>query len=858
MKLLKQPLGYLSAAILAACVAGCTDADSLTGGQETITITADMERLPASRSQIDAESEEGTTGILWSVGDQIGVFGSSTVNAAFTGNHAEAAATASFTGNMATDDTPLYAYYPYRGEAADQTQVPVTVNAEQVWSDLASISANDIKASARPTQVEGAWHFTFQPMVALLRFEVDASGVEGVSTEEKLVGIRVEEPEGDAGTAAPWTGVFTMNLTDLAAGLTPAEGEAVTGLALTLANRPVLTEKVVAYACIAPAIKSGQTLQIYLETDKHWIGFQVKAQQDLKAGGCYDIPLRIAAATAADNDLTIEEISGEAPAMTSFSFTAAANEGKILSREAYYNGSKTTVRSVSEQKLSITEGSVQGEVSGCIPYLYDFTLVPTFTVSEGATVTVDGVEQVSGVTARNFSSPVTYTVTSGHRSRKYVVSVTNTGLPVVVLTGNSGGSVSFLDMKVPAKTTDFTENDVISIYQDGTAVLDGKACGFRLRGNSTSNFPKKPFAVKLVSKAEVLGMPMHKRWCLLANWIDRSLMRNGVAFDIAHKIQNAFSGEEAGLAWNPSGKSVELVMNGMHVGNYFLCEQIKIDENRLNIQDGFEDVKSPTTDNCGYLLEFDDNYDETNKFLTSRCNLPCMSKDVITDDAIWSYVKNWVQDIEDNLWDGKYTAAYEKLDINSVADYWIVQELTMNNEYRHPKSVYMYKNGAGKLCAGPVWDYDYQTFPNIENINAINSSYGKASLKFNVNTLLYTQSSYNSNPGSSVDENDAPYMWYPLLFKDATFKALVKSRWQTLYPILQGVTATIDRLGQTNKISDTYNQQMWPIESGERKSHGWFIDFSGDERLTYDATIENLKTVYTKRLEAMNTLINAW
>ena len=482
--------------------------------------------------------------------------------------------------------------------------------------------------------------------------------------------------------------------------------------------------------------------------------------------------------------------------------------------------------------------------------------MPTFTVTEGATVTVDGAEQTSGVSAQDFRSPVTYTVTAGGMSRDYVVTVTNTGLPVVVMTGNSGGSVQFLDMTVPAKSADFTETDRIAIYENGVASLAEMNCGFRLRGNSTSNFPKKPLAIKLASKTEVLGMKKHKRWCLLANWIDRSLMRNGVAFDIADKVRAAFSGTDApGLPWQPHGKSVELVLNGVHVGNYFLCEQIKIDKNRLAIQDGFEDVVkdggTATTANCGYLLEFDDNYDEYNKFRTSYCNLPCQSKDVITDNTIWNYVKNWVQDIETKLHDGNYTGAYEKLDINSVADYWIVQELTMNNEYRHPKSVYMYKDGTGKLCAGPVWDFDYQTFPNIENINAINRGYGHSNLSFGTNTLLYTQYSYTGG-----NDGDAPYMWYPQLFGDATFRATVKSRWQTLYPVLQGVTATIDRLGEANRLSDTYNQRIWPIESRERTGYGWYIDFSGDERLDYDKVIENMKACYTERLNNMNTAIN--
>ena len=862
MRIQKYSSGCLLSALITVLAAGCADTDVLSGGKERIEITAETAPCSqaGSRSQIDeAGSTAGVTGILWSVDDQIGVFGKSTVNAPFEGTHTEPAATATFTGEVTSGDTPLHAYYPYREDATDAAAIPVTVAVEQYWTGAASISDNDIKASSTVTRRGDSWHFAFRPLVAMLRFEVDASGVDGVSTDERLVSIHVEEPEESDGKAEPWAGEFTMNLTDLDAGLAPVDGEAVTGLAVNLTDEPALTGKVKAYACIAPVIRSGQVLQIHLATDKHRISFRVTARQDLAAGGCYDIPLHLAAATVEENGLTIEDITaGEEPEILSFGFEAARNKGKILAREAYYDGSKTTVRSVTGQELTVTteEGNPQGEISGCIPYLYDFTLVPTFTVTEGATVTVDGAEQTSGVSAQDFRSPVTYTVTAGGMSRDYVVTVTNTGLPVVVMTGNSGGSVQFLDMTVPAKSADFTETDRIAIYENGVASLAEMNCGFRLRGNSTSNFPKKPLAIKLASKTEVLGMKKHKRWCLLANWIDRSLMRNGVAFDIADKVRAAFSGTDApGLPWQPHGKSVELVLNGVHVGNYFLCEQIKIDKNRLAIQDGFEDVVkdggTATTANCGYLLEFDDNYDEYNKFRTSYCNLPCQSKDVITDNTIWNYVKNWVQDIETKLHDGTYTGAYEKLDINSVADYWIVQELTMNNEYRHPKSVYMYKDGTGKLCAGPVWDFDYQTFPNIENINAINRGYGHSNLSFGTNTLLYTQYSYTGG-----NDGDAPYMWYPQLFGDATFRATVKSRWQTLYPVLQGVTATIDRLGEANRLSDTYNQRIWPIESRERTGYGWYIDFSGDERLDYDKVIENMKACYTERLNNMNTAIN--
>ena len=375
MRIQKYSSGCLLSALITVLAAGCADTDVLSGGKQRIEITAETAPCSqaGSRSQIDdAGSTTGVTGILWSLDDCIGVFGKSTANAPFEGTHTEPAATATFTGEVTSGDTPLYAYYPYREDATDAAAIPVTVGVEQYWTGAASISANDIKASSTVTRRGDAWHFAFRPMVAMLRFEVDASGVDGVSTDERLVSIHVEEPEESDGKAEPWAGEFTMNLTDLDAGLSPVDGEAVASLAVNLTDEPALTGKVEVYACIAPVIRSGQALQIHLATDKHRISFRVTARQDLAAGGCYDIPLHLAAATVEDNGLTIEDITaGEEPEILTFGFEAARNKGKILAREAYYDGSKTTVRSVTGQELTVTteEGNPQGEISGCIPYL---------------------------------------------------------------------------------------------------------------------------------------------------------------------------------------------------------------------------------------------------------------------------------------------------------------------------------------------------------------------------------------------------------------------------------------------------------------------------------------------------------
>ena len=153
-------------------------------------------------------------------------------------------------------------------------------------------------------------------------------------------------------------------------------------------------------------------------------------------------------------------------------------------------------------------------------------------------------------------------------------------------------------------------------------------------------------------------MPTDKRWELLANWMDRTMLRNAVAQDVAQRTANALAD---GLGWNPRGVNVELVINGRHVGNYFLVEKIKIDGDRINIHDCYEDVvddgnTNPTVADCGYLLEFDDAMDEVNCFRTGR-GLPVMFKDEVPENGtLFNAVKDKIESIEANLEAGDYAA----------------------------------------------------------------------------------------------------------------------------------------------------------------------------------------------------------
>lgn len=841
---------FILYAILSCCMLGleaCRE-DSFVQDESkgNVTIIGRMNGDVQTRTCVDNSSPDDVAGILWSPKDIIGVYGDKgTKNAMFesanTGNVAEA----EFNGTMTAGEYPTYTYYPYSASnaAADVTALKGNLKLTQTFDMTTGNLEGDYKVGT-PTfkTYEGRYEFEFEHLFSLLKFDINATGtaLEGDALESIILTL----PEGrrlggeftfDATSkAVTWNGdatgdnVLTMNWSDTPA---LASGKNYTG-----------------YITCAPEIRTGDEIKITILTQKFKAEFTRTALVDFAANTCYTFPLSL---ENYENEMTVTN----RPVFTSFSFEAKNNAGKILDKKLTFDGSAT--RPVDNVAEVLTVG--RDSVIGCIPYLHDFKLKPTFAVSDGTTVKIDGMEQTSGVSEVDFSKPVLYTLSNGEETRTFTIVVTNSGLPVVVLTQSGGGSESWEEagINVRSKDADWVETDKMAVYNaDGSVDMEEAFCGIRLRGNSTQKFPKKPFAIKLVDKAPVLGMPKHKRWVLLANWMDRTMLRNAVALEVAHRTDSAYIND--GIGWSPRGTSVEVVMDGRHVGNYYFCEQIKIDGDRVDITDCYEDVENPTPETCGYLLEFDDAMDEVNNFRTSR-GIPCMFKDEVpANSEFFNYVKNKVEGIENSLNAENYEEAYKNLDINSVIDYFFIQELTFNDEYKHPKSVYMYIDGPGKLTAGPVWDFDWQTFVLYDKVQAMNSKYGGTYNCRNTNEWLYGKSKLAEKPwwpGSDYDYvNDQPYMWYPLLFKDTNFRAKVQERWGVIYPQLLSVVAKIDEFAALNKVSEQFNYAMWPLV-GLKNSVG--SAFNGDEDMSFDEAIATMKQAYTERLEWMNSSITS-
>lgn len=462
------------------------------------------------------------------------------------------------------------------------------------------------------------------------------------------------------------------------------------------------------------------------------------------------------------------------------------------------------VKSIYEDiNLDISNGTVEIQS----PFISSPELVMTFE-SNGEKVTVDGIEQVSGETVNDFSSPVTYKVISENGGEKtYTVSVRHSGLPVLFI--NTPGEKS-----IPSKHEDWLEGTELTLYNtDWTIDYTGKEDNIRGRGNSTWSYPKKPYAIKLDSKAEILGMPKHKRWVLLANWMDRTLLRNRISFAVAMKT---------GLKWTPRGEFVEVILNGKHIGNYYLCEHIKVDKDRVNVDELTDDV----TDS-GYILELDTYFDEVNRFKSAYYSLPYMFKDPDeVNSAQFSFIQNYVNTLEASLKDNARFAAGEYagyIDVDSFIDWWLVHELTGNEEPKHPKSSYMHKNTGGKLTMGPVWDFDWGTFMPHTKFVVLNRTDGLKCI------------------------------YYDRLFQDPQFKQKVKERWNMFESGFREVSGYIQSEADRIRNSESMNHALWPIT---QDVIGYYPN--GDETKTFDQAVSRMITAYSEKLEWMDTTINRW
>ncbi|WP_291125922.1 CotH kinase family protein [Flavobacterium sp. UBA6031] len=342
--------------------------------------------------------------------------------------------------------------------------------------------------------------------------------------------------------------------------------------------------------------------------------------------------------------------------------------------------------------------------------------------------------------------------------------------------------------------------------------------GIRGRGNSTWGMAKKPYRIKLDKKTNILNLPAKaKSWVLLANYADKTLIRNAVAFKISSIL---------GFEFTPSARFVDLVLNGTYLGNYMLTDQMEAGPGRVNVDLQDSTVITEPNITGGYFLELDGFAADPDTWFTSGKGLKITvhSPDVVNQTQL-TYIQNYINSFENTLFSADFAdpiKGYRAIvDTTSLINWYIGCELTGNSDSFW--STYIYKKRLDdKLYFGPMWDYDI-AFNN-------DSRLGDATLKLMRQNAFY------------------PRTWIEQMWLDPWFQKAVLRRWQQLTAAnLLGVLNTyVDETASLINVSEQLNFRKWNVLSSRVYLEPYLFS-------TYGEGVDFLKTYLSQRVSFLTS-----
>lgn len=355
--------------------------------------------------------------------------------------------------------------------------------------------------------------------------------------------------------------------------------------------------------------------------------------------------------------------------------------------------------------------------------------------------------------------------------------------------------------------------EIGSIYEDWNFSAPGRIRG---RGNSTWLwYPKKPYRIKLNENVEILGLKADKDWILLANYRDPTHLMNTFSF---------LMGEKLNLPYTNHSRYVEVTLNNEYIGLYQLTEQVEQGANRVAVD---------KTEGILISLDADDgpelNPAGLDNFWSTIYKMPICVKhpDVEVNPGKLDFVKNEFAKLEQTIKTGNYTEVSKLLNISTLIDYLLIQELVYNVEVAAPRSIYMFRDKGGLWNFGPLWDFD-------------------AGFDFDWSTM-YTGHNYfkdykelvlGTDPVNHIGGYTVP-SFFTDLFKNKRFVIEYKSRWNdTKDKIMSEVWYETSQYADFSKNAMKKDADRWPIDKD------------------YEIEIRRMENWLRNRINYLNTVIN--
>ena len=397
----------------------------------------------------------------------------------------------------------------------------------------------------------------------------------------------------------------------------------------------------------------------------------------------------------------------------------------------------------------------------------------------------------------SFENPIEITVdTSKNIKAEFFNPNEFTGLPILYV--NTSGVA--IDSK-----EDYVEG--VSSIVGGTNYPSFQDLEMKIKGRGNSTWwqggiwGKKPYQIKFGDKTEVLNMPKDKKWVLLAELSDKSLIRNKIAREIANISR---------FDYVPQAEYSEVFINEQHVGTYLIGQKVEESKNRVNIGD------------TGYLIEIDTDADgriETDDVYFRSSQWSSRYEDSVFnikepsleyDSEEFNLIKDHVNDFEEALFGNNFKdpdLGYRSfIDLPSFIDWFLVNEISKNQDARSYSSIYFNYIPGEKIKMGPVWDFDL-AFGNVDYSNAENPE------------------------GFWIKEN----LWFKRMFEDPYFSDLVNTRFNYYENNLSSILSKVDEFENYLSKSQKKNFEIWDILSKDV----WPIPVKYDTHREYVEYLKN-------------------
>lgn len=367
--------------------------------------------------------------------------------------------------------------------------------------------------------------------------------------------------------------------------------------------------------------------------------------------------------------------------------------------------------------------------------------------------------------------------------------------------------------------------------------------GLELRGFSSQGFPKKSYGVELRDdqgedlEVSLLGLPKTSDFALQANFTDKTLMRNALAYEMFRQLGH----------YATRTRFCEVVVDNIYQGIYILTEKIKRGNERVDVAKLTPADTTGTDLTGGYMLRVDWN---TSPGWNSQYSQP-NSPNIYTYfqhvyprwDALhpsqMNYIRSYVDSFEVALHGADFqdtTLGWRNFaDEKSFIDYLILNEISKNVDgYR--LSTYFHKNRddkGGKLTMGPPWDYDLAWY-NADYCE----NFQTAGWAYDINYVC--------------GDAGVPF-WWEKLASDTLFAQNLACRWQLLrhQSTLSDnhIFGVIDSMATILEEAQRRNFRYWPILG----QYVW--PNPGPLPTTYAGEVDKLKTWLNTRLEWLDFAI---